>query len=193
MSVWGQDRQCGSCSQCCRLLDIEEIQKPSGKWCQHCRPGKNACQIYETRPSDCADFLCLWRQHPELGPEWFPHRSKIVVVSEDGGNRIALHVDPSFPLRWREEPYFGTIKKWAVDAVERRRQVIVYIKDRAIVVLPNKEIDLGRFGPTDHVIVREKKAPFGRDWDALKVPIEQIPRDERDRWVTKVGTQSRHI
>jgi hypothetical protein len=61
------------------------------------------------------------------------------------------------------------------------------------VVLPNKEIDLGRFGPTDHVIVREKKTPFGRDWDAFKVPIEQIPRDERDRWVTKVGTQSRHI
>ena len=120
-------------------------------------PWANACQIYETRPSDCTDFLCLWLQHPQLGPEWFPHRSKIVVVSEDGGNRIAVHVDPSFPLRWREEPYFGTIKKWAVDAAERRGQVIVYIKDRAIVVLPNKEIDLGKFGPTDHVIVRERK------------------------------------
>ena len=60
-------------------------------------------------------------------------------------------------------------------------------------VLPNKEIDLGRFGPTDHVIVRETKAPFGRDWDAFKVPIEQIPWNERDKRVIKVGTQSGHI
>jgi hypothetical protein len=55
------------------------------------------------------------------------------------------------------------------------------------VVLPDKEIDLGRFGPTDHVIVSEKRGPFGREWDAFKVPMEQVPRDERDKWVTKVG------
>jgi Fe-S-cluster containining protein len=179
------DRQCGSCSQCCRLLRIEALSKPPGRWCKHCSPGHNACAIYEVRPDECAEFLCAWRERVELGPEWFPHRAKLVVVSDSGNNRIAIHVDPITPQRWREEPYYNQIKQWATRAADNHGQVIVYINDRAVVVLPNKEIDLGSFRATDHVVVSETRGPLGRDWHAYVVPAEQIPVGERDRLITK--------
>ena len=33
-------RECGSCSLCCKVYNVPEIEKPAGKWCRHCTPGK---------------------------------------------------------------------------------------------------------------------------------------------------------
>ena len=54
-------RQCGECSMCCKLLDIDEpdIKKLQNVWCQHCIPGKG-CGIYDNRPATCANFACQW-------------------------------------------------------------------------------------------------------------------------------------
>ena len=42
-------RSCGSCSECCRLIGVEELAKPAGQWCTHCDPG-HGCRIYPERP-----------------------------------------------------------------------------------------------------------------------------------------------
>lgn len=180
-----KQRHCETCSQCCRLLSIDALQKPAGEWCKHCEPGAEGCTIYQKRPEECSTFHCDWRLSEHLGSEWFPQKSKLIVVSNSAANRIDIHVDPNTPTRWREEPYFSQIKLWSVLGAEHQKQVIVYIKNRAIVVLPNKEVDLGHFGPTDHVVIGEKQSFEGREWCAYVVPIDQIPFDERDRLVKK--------
>src|SRR5689334_24860136 len=127
-------RSCGECSLCCKLSYIAEpLHKPSGAWCTHCRPGKG-CSIYETRPLPCRGFICLWLQSLGLDDRWKPTTAKLYVATERG--RIAVYVDPAFPNKWRQEPYFTQIKKWATDHFVEQIQVVVYIKDRAIVVLP---------------------------------------------------------
>ena len=52
-------------------------------------------------------------------------------------------------------------------AVDANQQVAVYIKNRVIVIFPNKEVDVGTMNPGDHLVVRELVGPRGRDWKAF--------------------------
>ena len=71
-------RRCGSCSLCCRLLDVPRVDKPKNDWCPHCRPGKGGCAIYDRRPQVCRGYACEWLAG-RLGDECFPPRAKMVV------------------------------------------------------------------------------------------------------------------
>lgn len=54
------DRQCGSCTLCCRLLPVRELQKPSNTRCQH--QGRQGCGIYQQPgfPVSCHLWSCRW-------------------------------------------------------------------------------------------------------------------------------------
>src|SRR6516165_9574581 len=56
------ERECGKCSLCCKLLPIRELNKPIDTWCPHCRPGHGGCTIPD--PVGQALFQCcvpaLW-------------------------------------------------------------------------------------------------------------------------------------
>jgi hypothetical protein len=63
-----QERQCGSCTLCCRAPAIEATsilagevytQKPAGEKCSSCSLG-GGCDRYKNRPSVCEDYYCLW-------------------------------------------------------------------------------------------------------------------------------------
>src|SRR4051812_2580631 len=86
------NRSCGDCTLCCKVLKITALEKPQGIWCNHCNP-RAGCTIYGDRPEECRTFFCGYLTNPDLGDEWKPNRSKIVLVAELDGNRIAAHVD----------------------------------------------------------------------------------------------------
>lgn len=69
-SEFQQQRPCGPCKVCCRVIGIRELEKPPGVQCKHVNPNmahpKIGCTIYENRPGGCRDFLCLWA---EGGPQ----------------------------------------------------------------------------------------------------------------------------
>jgi hypothetical protein len=150
-------RVCGSCSLCCKLLRIEELDKPAGRWCSHCTAGRDGCNIYDTRPPSCRSFHCSWLINPELGAEWRPTTAKMVLYYERPARRLAVHVDPEFPSAWRGEPYYRQLKAWTCAAIDSARApspdawlmapILVYVNDRAIVMLPNRDIELGTFTP----------------------------------------------
>jgi hypothetical protein len=96
----------------------------------------------------------------------------VLRVESDGG-LIAVHVDPSDPTAWRREPYFQMLKQFAIKGTDINQRVIVYIKNRVIVILPNKEVEVGTMNPGDHLVVREVASRDGRDW---KVFIEVAGR-----------------
>src|SRR5258708_31673087 len=89
-------RSCGGCTLCCKILAIEELGKPHGIWCQHCKPGQG-CGIYATRPAECGSFNCGYLTDPSLTDEWKPSHSKIMLVFQQQPKRIAAHVDPQRP------------------------------------------------------------------------------------------------
>jgi hypothetical protein len=107
-------RECGACSLCCRVMGVPEV-KQDHEWCPHAKPGKGGCAIYASRPARCREFNCQWLMDNKIPDYWKPSKSKIVIniVVEHGTRYLAFVVDPSYPRRWLEEPWFSDIKKLA--------------------------------------------------------------------------------
>lgn len=153
-------------------MKIAEIDKPPGRWCAQCRPGAG-CAIYPQRPEECRDFTCAFLTNPDLGEDWRPDRSKLVVTLEGDGRMVAVHVDASQPDGWRRRPFFDKIKKWARLAERDDRLVLVRIGNRALVVFPDGESDLGPMEEGDRIGARRRMTPAGPRREAFR-----IPRDE---------------
>jgi hypothetical protein len=93
--------------------------------------------------ADRVPHLPLWLSDPaELGEEWKPDHSKIVLVAELEGNRIAAHVDPQRPDAWRREPYYSRFKEWAESAVPYRGQVVACIGRHMHMIFPEETLIL---------------------------------------------------
>jgi hypothetical protein len=133
-------------------VSIPELSKPAGKWCQHCRPG-NGCGIHLTRPIVCRGAYCEWMISKGLGPEWKPEKAKFVLFKTGGGRRLTAHVDPGSPNAWRRSPFYENLKAWAQQAAQKSPMhlVDVMIGDHAIVILPDREVEIGLI-PEDEMI-----------------------------------------
>jgi len=173
-------RTCGSCSLCCKLIAITELDKPESRWCEHCAPGKGGCLIYDRRPSSCRGFHCGWLQSDMFGTEWRPTTSKMVVAVEGDGNRWTVYVDPSYPTNWRKEPYHSQLRDYA-HQLAGEVQLLVRIHNRAIVLLPHKEVDLGTFEKDDQILTSRDRRTG--EWGARKVLSKDVPADQRGRWI----------
>jgi hypothetical protein len=93
-------------------MGIKELEKPFGVWCKHCDTAAG-CNIYASRPAECASFVCGYLANPALGEEWKPSRSKIVLSLSADGKRIIAHLDPDRPDAWKREPFHSALKSWA--------------------------------------------------------------------------------
>lgn len=100
---------------CCKLPGVESMSKPMHQWCDQCAIGKG-CRIYETRPQDCRNFVCLWLSNESMPEELRPDRSRVIFyeppVQPLPDTTIDLMVleDPQEPGRWKR----GAIAK-AID------------------------------------------------------------------------------
>lgn len=50
-------RECGSCTLCCTVTRVPELNKPENVQCSNCKSG---CSIYNERPTSCRTFACEW-------------------------------------------------------------------------------------------------------------------------------------
>lgn len=162
-------RDCGTCSMCCKVLKIapepgawDEPEKPAGKWCWHCKPGKG-CSIYPERPPLCRAFGCLWLIDAYVSDFWKPNECKMVlhVSKNDSGDIIlSCHVDTQYRNRWREEPYYSDLKHRSFLGLKRTPKFFVKVMlagGDEYLILPNKDI----LNPGPGIIV-----PMGNDeWD----------------------------
>ena len=169
-------RSCGTCTMCCKVFDLPVVQSPVGKWCRHCAPGKG-CRIYESRPDICKDFFCGWLLSPELGPEWKPDRSKVVLqvnVDTNGSIRLTANVDDSYPTAWQRPDIYGKLKQWAIAGAatassEMKMLVRVVIGRRYIIILPDRDVDVGMVADDEAVMTSEKVTPQGVVVEVRKV------------------------
>lgn len=74
------DRSCGTCTVCCRILEIQALDKPAGILCRH-NTG-TGCGIYPERPEACARWHCLWRRIDTLPDGLRPDRSGVMFSLE---------------------------------------------------------------------------------------------------------------
>jgi hypothetical protein len=148
-------RECGGCSLCCRLLEIDdepEINKPADVWCRHCRPSAG-CGIYHRRPSRCRTYACDWLARRGLPDHWFPAVSRMVVhttTRADGTVMLSIIVDPRYPDSWCREPYFTDICRIASAGLSStgpdRFETWVIVGERKFLALPHGAIEVREEG-----------------------------------------------
>lgn len=155
-----ENRSCDGCTMCCKVLAIPELEKPLQTWCSNCNIG-SGCTIYDERPEPCRVFYCQYRRDPGLGEEWAPSKSKMVVDSEVENERLAIYVDESRKRAWREKPYYAQIMSWATALYRRGMHLLVWEGRDAIIVLPDREIPLGKVGPNRALRIQKQNTPQG--------------------------------
>ena len=154
-------RQCGDCSLCCKVLGIPELDKPKDTWCPNFLAGAG-CRIYADRPSSCRNFVCRWLSDAMMGPEWKPSVCKMVVDSKP--SLFVVHVDPAVSRPWRAEPYFSVLKRLSAQGLAKGTLVMVIERRRTIIILPDREVDLGVIGPDARIAMEPLKTPHGVQW-----------------------------
>jgi hypothetical protein len=159
-------RECGSCTLCCKVYEVPDLNKPAGRWCAHCAPGRG-CGIHATRPDNCRTFYCLYMTEGWLGPEWKPDRSHFSIAIDPISRFMNVQVDPGQPKSWRKEPYLGQFRRWAQALLPEHRLVVVLVGKHATVVTHEGEIELGVMGPDDRVEINYRMTPNGPVHDIL--------------------------
>ena len=154
-------RQCGDCSLCCKVLGIPELDKAKDHWCPNFTAG-TGCRIYADRPPSCHDFVCRWLADPTMGPEWKPSVCKMVLDAKP--RLLVVHVDPAVTRPWRAEPYFSVLKRLAAQGLTRGTLVMVMERRRTIVILPDREVDLGMIGPDARIALERVITVDGPHW-----------------------------
>jgi hypothetical protein len=154
-------RACQTCTMCCRVLDIAELEKPAGSDCRHC-VGGSGCGIYRDRPVVCREFFCGYLVLPFVDAHWFPDDCGMMIFPDAERKRLAVHVDPARPDAWQAAPYHADLRQWAVAAEKMGFQVYVAIGRRIVAILPHEDVDLGVFGETDR-LVYERTTIDGRE------------------------------
>ena len=143
-------RSCGSCSLCCKLMGISELDKAPGAWCFNFRRGAG-CGVYQDRPTECRTFECEWLREPRWPDDWRPDCAKFVMFTEESGKRLKIVVDEATPGAWLSEPYYSRLNRMSQKAYEGQR-LIICIGQRRIVVFPEADIDLGVLSDDDKII-----------------------------------------
>ena len=75
-------RSCGGCVECCIAMNVDtpELRKEQGVPCRHLASG--GCGIYQTRPTICREWFCVWRFLPELPEAARPDRCGVMFTYE---------------------------------------------------------------------------------------------------------------
>ena len=98
-------KSCGSCTMCCKALEIEYFSKPMGTLCSNCTEN-GGCSVYQTRPKVCREFLCEWMCERSLPPHLRPDKVGTILIEDPDSDEYHAVCDPSRPMAWRQPVMF---------------------------------------------------------------------------------------
>jgi hypothetical protein len=153
-------RSCGTCSLCCKVYSIKELNKPTGRWCIHCVRG-SGCGIHPDRPRSCREFFCSWLVDPNLGPEWKPEVSRFVLSADATHRAIMVTLDPGRPLAWKREPYYAALKQFSEVLFRINQKVLVNLGGHITVILPDRDVPIGMIKAGDEIVISREGLAYG--------------------------------
>jgi hypothetical protein len=146
-------RTCGSCMLCCTVMRVDELNKSAGVTCSYAAAG-SGCTIREHRPHSCRRFFCGWRLDPNIDSLWKPNICGFLLTISLRYGSMLVMVDPTRPLAWKTQPYYGRLKEWSVRAfMENKRIVAIVAGGEATVILPDRDVPIGVLGSDDEIVL----------------------------------------
>jgi hypothetical protein len=107
-------KSCGACSFCCKVLEIEELDKRAGATCSNCQDS-GGCAIYTSRPEVCRDYYCDWKEDRGLTPQFRPDRIGTLLMQDPDSDEYHAVCDPEKPFSWRNPLIFKHLVSLAKD------------------------------------------------------------------------------
>ena len=178
-------RICGSCTMCCTVMEVwSELNKPAGVTCSHLAAGLG-CTIRDERPQACRRFFCGWRLDPNIDSLWKPDISGFVLTISLRYGAMLVMVDPTRPLAWKVQPYYGRLKEWSARAFKEDKRIVAVVGSDATVLLPDRDVPIGVLGPDDEIVLsRPGNAYHAEKRKQRAVPVVNSPGA---RWGTSEG------
>lgn len=161
-------RACGSCTLCCKVYALPELDKPPGVWCKHCTPGKG-CSIHEFAPAQCQQFFCFWMSDATMPDDWRPDKARFVLSVFPLNGFLYGQVDPGSPGAWRKQPYYDRLRAMARTLLAQRRHVIMFSGEEATLVMPDDALPLGKMTAKDNFRIEQSFGPNGPTWRATRL------------------------
>jgi hypothetical protein len=137
-----RSKTCGPCTLCCKVMAVDELQKPVGVPCLHVRAGKG-CGIYESRPRACRTFACVWLMDEEMPHRFRPDQTRVVLDQDATGDWLIARCDPANPQAWRRNPMYAALKGRAKDTWGTGKIVLAVAGRRTWLITPREDLDLG--------------------------------------------------
>jgi hypothetical protein len=161
-----ESKACGTCSLCCKLFDVDWLEKPkpAGAWCHHCTPGVG-CRIWQSLPQRCADYYCVWRVDPDLAPNWRPDVARFILSHAHQEAPLAVLVDPAFPDAHRREPYRALLAETARQVLEGRGStLVVFVGKKRFLLFPDGEVPIPDGVALHDIRIEARSGANGRFW-----------------------------
>jgi hypothetical protein len=152
-------RICGSCTLCCKVLGVTELNKAAGVMCSYAVAGKG-CSIRPHRPQQCRQYFCAWRIDPNLDSTWKPEICGFVLGISLHYGAFMVTVDPDRPLAWKAQPYYARLKQWAERAFPENKRIVAMVAGEATVVLPDRDVPLGVLAPEDEIVLSRQGGSY---------------------------------
>jgi len=153
-------RACGSCTLCCKLLVIPELNKPGDVMCSYAVAGKG-CAIHDRRPRFCHQYFCGWRLDPNIDAQWKPEICGFLLSINLYYSALMVMVDPARPLAWRMQPYHARLREWAGRAFKENKRIVAMVAGEATVVLPDRDVPIGRIVSGEEIVVWREGSTYG--------------------------------
>lgn len=190
-SATSGQKTCGTCSICCKIVAVSDLNKPAHQWCVHNVP-KKGCGIWGKHPDVCKVWQCGWILMPQLDERWKPEKCGFIIRTRFRIDQLVIDVDPTKPNSWRQEPFFSEIHRWARNSPKSGQQIVVCIGRREIAIFPEEDIDCGELPKGEAVLLGyEQIGDMIRPVALIKTPegetLRTIPGTYRPKTTLSLG------
>lgn len=175
--VTANGRHCGSCTLCCKLVPVRELDKKAGQRCQHQSHAKG-CKVYQRpgMPMSCSLWSCRWLTQADTAGLSRPDRSHYVidmmpdfvsVLDHATGQRMSIEViqiwiDPNFPDAHRDPALRAYLEEYGKRGI---MALVRYNSETAISLIPPSMTDgewvefrNGEQDPREHDVIEVAEA-----------------------------------
>lgn len=166
---------CGDCTLCCKVYDVDDLEKKAGTKCSHVRPDAG-CGIWGLHPKTCQDFKCLWIRHDDMNAMWRPDHAGFVLRLEPNGTTLAVDVDQDRPTAWRQPYYYDQLKLWSEVMPKNEGLVIVYAPEGIYVITPMEDLFLKSPKRGDILETGMENSLFGLRPFARVIPAREVKK-----------------
>ena len=177
-------KECGDCNLCCKVYDVEDLEKKAGKMCHNAHKSDDSaggCSIWGLHPKTCQDFKCLWIKHDDMNGLWRPDVAGFVLRLEPNGTTLDIDVDQDRPDHWRREPYYSQIKLWSEVMPKGEGLVNVYAPEGLYVITPMEDLFLKAPKRGDILETGMEMSLFGLRPFARVIPAKEVKAQARRR------------